>query len=488
LRLDVEPASLFALTGGPVIADVVSRALLHDVLQTLVRWDERERRFEPELAKTWTISPDAKRVEFELDPDRHWHDGVSFDCGDVSFTFERLLDPGERVPLVRDEMAPIASFRCSSATTFVLSLAEPRATTLTTLSHLAILPRHVYGGSRVTDHPASRIPLGTGPYRLAQWIPGRELRLERSDPTGRVDRIRWRFVPSDAQALALARAGELDAVDFSGSPDPELDLAVPGFRRALFPRRSFDAIFWRSDRPPLDSLDLRRALAMRADVRVRPDGACLLPDVVSPYPADDPLFDRSLEPLSRDPRAAERTLDRLGFTRWDGKGFRFHRDRSVDSLRIEIVAFEASPGLEATRALHPQFEESGIKVRLPTLPRHRYRRLLAIDADAVLVTWPIEGPELDLYSLLHSSQAPPVGANFGRFRDAEVDRLLVALRAEVDPARRRDLAHRLQRAIRDEQPLLVVRSAPRTVLVSDRVEGYDRARPRLVDLWVRRRE
>jgi peptide/nickel transport system substrate-binding protein len=51
---------------------------------------------------------------------------------------------------------------------------------------------------------------------------------------------------------------------------------------------------------------------------------------------------------------------------------------------------------------------------------------------------------------LHSTSIPPAGANRGRVRDAEVDRLLDEGDATLDPAARRRIYAALERRLRDE--------------------------------------
>jgi peptide/nickel transport system substrate-binding protein len=61
----------------------------------------------------------------------------------------------------------------------------------------------------------------------------------------------------------------------------------------------------------------------------------------------------------------------------------------------------------------------------------------------------VGAPEASPRSMLRSSEVPgPAnnggGENYAGFRDPEADRLIDALEAELDPAKRRDVWHRLQ--------------------------------------------
>jgi peptide/nickel transport system substrate-binding protein len=61
-------------------------------------------------------------------------------------------------------------------------------------------------------------------------------------------------------------------------------------------------------------------------------------------------------------------------------------------------------------------------------------------------------------NLLNSDFATPVGtttaANFERFSDPEVDRLLDEWKATTDPAQQQEYAHRLQNVVYDQLPVI----------------------------------
>ena len=61
-----------------------------------------------------------------------------------------------------------------------------------------------------------RNPVGTGPYRFVEWLPGNRLILERNDnywgPKPKIKRIDFRFVKESGARLMMLEAGEADLV------------------------------------------------------------------------------------------------------------------------------------------------------------------------------------------------------------------------------------------------------------------------------------
>lgn len=56
------------------------------VFNTLIKADADEHTIIPDLADTWTVSPDATVFTFKLHPGVTWHDGKPFSADDVVYT------------------------------------------------------------------------------------------------------------------------------------------------------------------------------------------------------------------------------------------------------------------------------------------------------------------------------------------------------------------------------------------------------------------
>ena len=73
---------------------------------------------------------------------------------------------------------------------------------------------------------------------------------------------------------------------------------------------------------------------------------------------------------------------------------------------------------------------------------------------------------------LHSTSIPPEGANRGRVRDAEVDRLLDLGATTPDPAARKLIYAQLEQRIRDQALLIPLWHEDQIAVVSDRARGF----------------
>ena len=78
----------------------------------------------------------------------------------------------------------------------------------------AILPAHLLEGKDITKSPLSRNPVGTGPYRLKEWIAGQKVVLESYHDyfEGRpyIDRYVYRIIPDSSTMYMELKSGGLD--------------------------------------------------------------------------------------------------------------------------------------------------------------------------------------------------------------------------------------------------------------------------------------
>lgn len=163
---------------------------------------------QPNLAKSWTLSPDGRSCTFVLEDGARFHDGTAFDGDHVVFTLQRLLNPASQNPR-RDLFASIAQVVSPDPATVVLTLSKPDPALLFNLGR----PEAAIVAPESADQNRT-VPIGTGPFAFVEWDAGQRVLLERNEdyfgPHPRMIDITFSFVP-EAQAAAALLAGQLDA-------------------------------------------------------------------------------------------------------------------------------------------------------------------------------------------------------------------------------------------------------------------------------------
>ena len=172
-----------------------------------------------QLARRMQMPSDRSWVVFELHPEARWHDGVSISATDVIFSFKTLTTQG--IPFFRTFYADVdtvfaiderrVKFQFKDATNREMPLI---------VGQLRILPAHYWEGR---DFGATTLepPLGSGPYKIADFEPGRSITYERAEEywgrnipvhKGRhnFDIIRYEYYRDRNVAIEAFKAGEYD--------------------------------------------------------------------------------------------------------------------------------------------------------------------------------------------------------------------------------------------------------------------------------------
>ena len=146
-------------------------AVVSQIFEPLVTTDG-SMQIQPCLASRWE-NPDPSTWVFHLRPNVRFHSGKRLDSADVVYTMDRLLrTPGLEMSgylLYIDSVAALDSETVRIRTT------KPLAVLLNKLRFISIVPK----GSTRKELDAR--PDGTGPFRLAEWVPGKLLRVSRYD-------------------------------------------------------------------------------------------------------------------------------------------------------------------------------------------------------------------------------------------------------------------------------------------------------------------
>ena len=166
----------------------------------------------PRLAKSWEYDEETLTYTFHLEEGVKWHDGVEFTAEDVKFTIQAIMDPengSENAPNYED----VEQITVVDPYTVSFRLSAPNYAFLEYMT-MAILPKHLLEGEDMQQSDFFRAPVGTGPYKLAQWDEGQAIILEKNEDyfagAAKIDRIIFKIVADDNVKALQLRSGELD--------------------------------------------------------------------------------------------------------------------------------------------------------------------------------------------------------------------------------------------------------------------------------------
>jgi peptide/nickel transport system substrate-binding protein len=425
------------------------------IYEPLINYNEKFE-LEPALAVSWKQeTPLIWR--FNLRKGVKFHDGTPFTAHDVVYSIERAMAPTSNFKVYT---TAIQRAHAVDDHTVLIYTTVPNPVLLRQMPELRIMSKAWSEKHKVTqpqnfvqkeETHAARHANGTGPYMLkSREVDIRTVFVEnpnwwgKANKKGNVTEIVYTPVKSDATRTAALLSGELD---FVLDPAPQ-DLArlrsnantkvIEGAEnRTIF--LGFDQFrdeLLYSDvkgKNPFKDLRVRQALYHAIDIEAikrsvmrgssDPTGAII-------QRAVNGWTEEAHKRLPYDEKRARELLAAAGYP----NGFSF----TLDCPNNRYINDE-----EICKALAAMWARVGLKVNVNAMPRATYfPKIQKYDTSAYLLGWGV--PTFDaLYSL--QSLAKTVGKegdgnfNLGRVSNAEYDKLVDAMKSEVDQKKRNEL-------------------------------------------------
>lgn len=430
------------------------------------------------IAQSIEYSDDRSWVVFNLRDSARFHDGQPITAYDVAFSYRRLLKDGHpryRTGLLGVRRVDILNrhrirfvFENTNDSLLILRLSE-----------LPVLPQH-YWKDRDFKATTFEPPLGSGPYRISQVQPGRQVVFERvrnwwgADlPVNRgkynFDRVEVEFYRDSTVAFEAFKVGEFDFYIEHQAKNWANGYQFPAVQRGEVIRAEIphqiptqtQALFMNGRRETFSDIRVREALGLLFDFEWTnralfynayqrsesyypnsdftatgiPEGAEWL--LLSPYRKQLPpqLFTDAFQLPRTEGRGIPRATLRRALALFSDAGWAFSEnglsDRKGRPLRFEILLVNA----RLERILQPYVENLGrigISVNLRTVDSAQYKqRLDQYDYDMILSTLGQSlSPGLEQWLYFHSSQVDVKGGrNYAGIANPIVDELLEKLLA-----------------------------------------------------------
>lgn len=482
LALETSPNQL----DPALVVDVAEGEICSQLFQGLVRFDPRGN-IVPALAKGWAIGEGGTRYVFRLRTDMRFANGRSVDASDVLFSFKRVLAPGTRSSRgwVLDRIRGAGRFS-AGFTTGVEGLSAPDDSTVIVeldepfgpfMSLLALPAAMVVPREELTASPAGasgaqsgfrtfgKLPVGSGPWRLAKWERGDYLLLEPNPyhpaPPRGITAVRFRIIPEAFTRVAEFESGSLDVLKV---PLAEYDRFRNSDRyRPLLQERPELRVFYiglNNKRPPFDDEVVRRALNMAVDVdrlievltsgtAVRSTGS--IPPTLAGY--------QRRTPYPYDPDSSRTLLASRGIP---------------EDFEMEIWLRESPEGNRIMEAVQGYLAEVGVRARLVRREWSAFKEAVgAGKVDAFFLDWVADYPDAEnfIYPLFHSSNMGG-GGNRAMFDEPDIDRMIEEAGRISDPQKAGEMYARIDAEIYRRAPWIYLYYPIAFQAVSPRVTGY----------------
>jgi peptide/nickel transport system substrate-binding protein len=457
--------------------DTASATINDQVFNGLVKYD-KDIRLVGDLAERWDISADGKTFTFHLRRGVTWHDGAPFTAEDCLFTYRKLMDPAVATPYSSNYM-DVAHAEAVDRYTFRVTYKEPFSPALESWA-IGIIPKHLLDGKDLNTTDFNRNPVGTGPFRFKEWVAGQKLVLEANDSyfEGRpkIDRYIYRIIPDSSTMFQELLSGGVDMMGLNPLQylrKSETRRIRESYRKFRYPANAFTYLGYNLTSALFETKEVRQALAYAIDRQSIIDGVLLGigQPCTGPFSYVSWAYNQKVKPYPHDPERARGMLADAGWKDSDGDGV---LDRNGRPFRFTVLTNQGNgERIRAAEIIQRSLKEVGIDVKIRVMEWQAF--LEQIDKhtfDAIILGWSM-GRDPDLYDIWHSSKTKKGEYNFISYKNAEVDRLLVAGRRTFDIKERTRIYGRIHEILAEEQPYAFLYVPDATPIVHKRFKGIE---------------
>jgi len=225
---------------------------------------------QPDLAESApTVSSDGKTVTVKIRSGVKFHNGDPLTSADVKYTFDRIIDT-KTAAVARSFFTDVDTITAPDATTVVFNLKNPNAPLIAFMAHpnTGIVSKKI--GEANADLSKKETAIGSGPFKLAEWVPDNFMRFEANKDyyvSGQpyLDGIRINVVPDESGLTAALRTKAADMAIITNANVARTLRAESGVTLSAKPSLSYNLIFVNTKRKPLDNLKVRQAIAYAID-------------------------------------------------------------------------------------------------------------------------------------------------------------------------------------------------------------------------------
>ncbi|WP_419787669.1 peptide-binding protein [Pseudodesulfovibrio sp.] len=471
-----EPSNLISI----LATDSASHEIASQIYVSLIKYD-KDLNLVPYAAESFEVLNNGKLIRFKLRKDLRWFDGEPLTAHDVEFTYRLTIDP--KTPTAyKENLKAVSGFRLIDDYTFEVTYDQPFAKALITWA-MDILPEHVLKGQDLLNTKYSRQPMGAGPYKLAEWVPGSRLVLTANpdffEGKPYIHRLVYRVIPDQSTQFLELKAGNLDTMSLT--PLQYLyQTSGPGwdgsFNKFQYLASAYTFLGFNMDHPFFKDVRVRRAIDFALDRRELVKGVLYGLGVAAngPYKPGTWQYNKDIKPRAYNPKKARALLAEAGWADTDGDGV---LDKDGVPFAFSIITNQGNTQRIKTGVIIQQrLRDIGIVVSLRTVEWAAFIKEF-IDKgqfDAVILGWNIlEDP--DIYSVWHSSMAVQGGLNFTRYKNPRLDELLERGRRLVVPEKRKPIYDEIQQILHDDVPYCFLCVPKALIIVQARVQNIKAA-------------
>lgn len=416
-------------------SDAFGFSVMTNIYDTIFRVDKDGEVYSC-LIKDWDKSEDGKTYTFNLKEGVKFHNGQELKASDIKYTLER----GSESPYTADMFICIDNIEILSDYSVKVNLKYPYDAFVSILSQPAA---SIVSQNLVEEGETDKKPVGTGPYKLVEWIGGDKLVLSAVEDyhmgKAPITNVEFRIIMDKSTGMIALEKGEIDAYVNVASIDRQA--VIDNNNLAFYEIPSFFCFYleFNNDVEPFNNKLVRQAISYAIDKEAIIDNAQNGIAEIAHHQLPEGVFGYTdkVKSYPHDIEKAKELLTEAGYP---------------DGFSFTLLGTEAYT--KVAQVVQANLSEIGVNVDIQILEFGTFiDEVFGGNSDAFIVEFGVFYPDADsvLYRGYHSECFGPLG-NFPRYSNEEVDTLLEKAKVSSDRKERENLYVDILEKIHDDAP------------------------------------
>ncbi|HZK09700.1 MAG TPA: ABC transporter substrate-binding protein [Clostridia bacterium] len=421
-------------------------SVLYDTLMEV----EEDGSLAPGIAKTYSLSEDSLSLSFVIKEGLRFHNDRVVDAQAVKDSFLRLQE--EASPRGKD-YANFIQINVLSEYEVEFVLQEPDSQALNLFA---------YPWAAIVEASADNLrakPVGSGAYKLVEWIPQQHIYLEAFDGSYRdakIPRVEVLMIPDTSAQITSIEKGELDFIEIYAENIESIDTDKVNLLR--FPRNGIQLMAMNSANPYLAQKEVREAIAHGINI---PDikeavwkGVGI--SIGSHYPPGVKGYLDLTGKYPYDPARSEEILKDLDL---------------YDKITLRMMLPKTYPEYVAVgQIIANQLEQVGFEVDQQIIEWASWLEDVYNNRDYDLTVVGHTG-RLEPYALL-AKYLSDGSENYFNYKNPELDELLHQALDEQEADKRTQLYQEMQEILAEEIPAIYLQTPEQIFVTSKNLQGF----------------
>jgi len=218
---------------------------------------------------TLETSP-VQKITYKINPAAKWSDGQPITSTDFKFTWQTIVNRDDSYDKTGYKNIDSVDDSVPSTAVVTFKQGQPFGDWRSLFAgFFGLVPSHILQGKDVTAEMTNGFTWSGGPWKLDHWTKGQELVLVPNEnywgQKPNMDKVVFKFITDTAAESQAFKTGQVALMQ----PQPQLEQtqikALPNVTTIANDRFDYEAIWFNTDKPPVNSKAVRQALAYATD-------------------------------------------------------------------------------------------------------------------------------------------------------------------------------------------------------------------------------